>query len=209
MKLAIFSESPADELSVRILVEGILGQPIELVEISVQRPPGSSGIASLRDVVSHLYYHTDADALVVVIDSDDTPVHEPSHDSPGGEDSLCRVCAIRATITTSIRRIRPKPGRTLRYAVGSPVPAIEAWCLSGTKVHVTEAAWLRFQQTNQRPGFDRRSLKRDLYGTERPDRELETRMMSEAMRRVVSDLPGLEQRFPNGFGALLRAVRDW
>ena len=80
------------------MIEAILGQPIELIETKVQRPPGSTGVKVLPGVVNHLYYQTDADALVVVIDSDDTPVHHTDHEGEGNENPLCRICAINAAI---------------------------------------------------------------------------------------------------------------
>src|SRR5437764_2311851 len=129
MKVAIFSESPADESAVRILTDAILGVQTRDVVLGGLRTRGYSGvIGTLPAVVKQLYYHTDAEGLVVVADSDDSPVHELAHDAPGGADPACRLCELRRIIAVAEPRLRPVPGRAaLKTAVGLAGSAIEAW----------------------------------------------------------------------------------
>ena len=80
MKLAILSESPADEAAVRVLVEGVLKEPIVRVEPQL-RARGWPNVAQLLPaVIRHLHFNTDADALVVTVDSDDSIVNTAEHD---------------------------------------------------------------------------------------------------------------------------------
>ncbi len=69
-------------------------------------------------------------------------------------------------------------------------------------------SWLRGLQTRSCP-YTRHSLKRDVYGTDRPSLELETRRALEAAQLLAQNLPLLERLFPNGFGSLAQAVRGW
>ncbi|MFQ5796704.1 MAG: hypothetical protein ACE5JP_16875, partial [Candidatus Bipolaricaulia bacterium] len=81
MKVAVLSESPADEAAVRILVEGILGRQTQPID-----PPRSLRIRGwtsilnktneLSAVLRSLYFYTNAEALVLVVDSNHSPVHQ-------------------------------------------------------------------------------------------------------------------------------------
>jgi hypothetical protein len=66
MKVAILSESPADEAAIRILVDGLLATETEPVPVPT---PGTRGyravLNSVRPALNHLHYLTDADALVL------------------------------------------------------------------------------------------------------------------------------------------------
>ena len=71
MKVAILSESPADEAAIRILIDGIIGGPTQPADMPPIRTRGVSGVFTiLPTVLKHLHYRTDADALVIVVDSD-------------------------------------------------------------------------------------------------------------------------------------------
>ncbi len=78
MKITIFSESPTDEAALKILIEAILEKEIE--EIPRPNTLKSRGFASVENelpvVIKSVYYKTDVEGLVVVYDSDDTPVHQ-------------------------------------------------------------------------------------------------------------------------------------
>ena len=90
MKLAIVSESPADEIAIRVLVESVLGQQVRLVTPTL-RARGWPNVAQvLPAIVRHLHFNTDADGVVVVVDSDDTIVHNAAHDAPGYFHPRCR-----------------------------------------------------------------------------------------------------------------------
>ena len=104
MKVAVLSESPADEAAIRILIDGIIGGPTQPADMPPIRTRGVSGVFTiLPTVLKHLHYRTDADALVIVVDSDRTPVHKPEHEQEGGADERCRLCAkyVRSLILSS------------------------------------------------------------------------------------------------------------
>lgn len=210
MKVAVLSESPADEAAIRILVDGILGRPTQSADTSRFRRGGvTRAFGILRAVIRHLHYRTDADALVVVVDSDRTPVHRSEHELEGGADENCRLCKIRQIVGSVLGQLRPVQGHPqIKVAVGIAVPAVEAWYRCGRDPHVTEAVWIAGLSSGRFP-YTTSRLKEDVYGTSRPSLELETRCATEEARRLVQDLPLLEQCFPTGFGALAREVRNW
>ena len=210
MKVAVLSESPADEAAIRILIDGIIGRPTQPADMPPIRTRGVSGVFTiLPTALKHLHYRTDAGALVLVVDSDRTPVHKPEHEQGGGADENCRFCQIRQTVDTALAELRPVPGRSqIKVALGIAVPAVEAWYRCGRDPHVTEAAWIASLPSGPFP-YTTRSLKEDVYGTSRPSLELETRRAAEEARRLAQNLPLLEQCFPTGFGALADEVRSW
>jgi hypothetical protein len=161
----------------------------------------------LPAVLKHLQYQTDGEALVVVADSDKSPVHEPAHDQPHKADLKCRLCCLRqAAASAQLRRI---PGRApIKLAFGLAVPEIEAWYLCGRDPHVSEANWILGLRSRQFP-YDKNGLKKAVYGTERPTISLETQCALDAARRLVQDLAELETWFPAGFGALADDIRNW
>src|SRR3954469_25844593 len=95
MKVAILSESSADEAAIPIFAEGLLAKPTEHVEFSGLR---SRGWPSVRNVFGAVYkdlwYRTDAEGLIVVVVSDESPVHHPSRSGPTGP-RPCRYCELR------------------------------------------------------------------------------------------------------------------
>ncbi len=211
MKVALLSESKADEAAIRILVEAILGQAIE--------PPGNlplraRGYFSVRDslptIIKHLHYRTDAEALVVVVDSNGSPVHDARHDEPDGRDPACRLCLLRSIIDDVRRQLRPVSNRAeLKVAIGLATPSVEAWYRWGLDPHATEVAWARdLEGGAQAPRVIRR-LKRDVYGTDRPSLSVETKRAAEQAQRLTESLEAFEAASPNGFGPLARAVRAW
>ena len=128
---------------------------------------------------------------------------------PGAGDPNCRLCGLLNAANQTLTRLRPVPGRSpLRIAAGMAVPTIEAWFRCGRDAQVTEAAWRLFMQS-RKYSYDRNSLKRSVYGTERPPIHLETQRMTEEALRLASILPELEKWFPGGFGAMVRAIRGW
>ena len=210
MKVAVLSESPADEAAIRILIEGIVGRQTQAVDMPPIGTRGVSGVFTiLPTVLKHLHYRTNADALVIVVDSDRTPLHGPEHEQAGGADERCRLCKMRQTIDPVLDQLRPVQGRPqIKIAVGIAVPAIEAWYRCGLDPHVTEAAWIASLPSGPFP-YTTRSLKEDVYETSRPSLELETRRATKEAQRLTQDLQPLEQCFPTGFGALTREVRSW
>jgi len=211
MKVAIFSESSADEAAIRVLVDGLL----EEKTVAPSMPPiRSRGLgAVLRDapmVFKHLQYGTDAEALVIVRDSDRTPVHVESHNQPGAHHPKCRLCEMRGIVEQVTSQFRRQGYAPIKTALGLAVPQIEAWYLVGRDPHVSEAAWISGQKHGKFP-YAREHLKRKVYGTDWPSLELETRRAKQEAERIVREgtLPQLEQLFPGGFGALANDVRNW
>lgn len=210
MKVAIFSESSADEAALRVLVDAMRGQPTEPVGLIGLRTRGwPSVLGTLPAVIKQLHYHTDAEALAVVVDSDDSPVHQPSHDPTDAAQRGCRFCQLSSVVTLEQSRLTTVAGRSmLKFAVGLAVPAFEAWLLAGLHVHVTETAWTRSLQSKQRP-YTRRELKQLAYGAEPVPLAVETARMVEHAQRLASDMTPLETHFPIGFGAFAHSVREW
>ena len=213
MKLAILSESPADEAAIRVFVEGLLGERIEAP--SSMPPVRSRGreavMGILPAVLKHLHYQTDADALVVVVDSDRSAIHQETHAQPGAADQTCWLCRIKVIVNRVQRELAPRdPYSPVKTALGLAVPQIEAWYLVGRDPHVNEAAWGRGLGSGDFP-YTGNKLKQKVYGTDRPSLSLETERAREAAERIVREggLPRLEKLFPGGFGTLANDVRSW
>lgn len=210
MRVAVLSESSADEAAIRLIINSILGIETQTVSLPPLRTRGwPSVIRVFPSVLSHLYYQTDADALAVVVDSDDSPLHQRTHDGIGSEDMLCRLCQIRKAAAAKLSELRPVLDREkVKTAIGLAAPAIEAWYLCGVDPQVNEATWARRLQ-GESLTYTRKSLKRIVYGTERPSIEIETKFAIDASHRLSKDISLLERLFPDGFGALARDVRNW
>ena len=209
MKLAILSESPADEAALRVLVEYVLGGPFTTVQASLRARGWPSVEQVLPSILRYLHFNTDADGLVVVVDSDDSPVHTVEHEAPGYYHPFCRICRLRAVFRRVFKNLSRAHGRErVLRAVGLAVPAIEAWYLCGRDTSVTEAAWVNGQAA-ARPPYTRRELKWRVYGTERPSLPLEIRRAVQEVTRQQGDLRRLENDFPQGFGSLARDLRSW
>jgi hypothetical protein len=210
MKVAIFSESPADEAAIRVLVDAILGTPSEPAQLPSLRTRGwPSVLNTLPVVLKALHYGSDAEALVVVVDSDDSEVHTPAHATGAAARRDCRFCQLADRIETEQARLRTVPGRRLlKTAVGLAVPAIEAWLVAGTDPHVTEMAWTRGLRSQQRP-YSRRDLKIKAFGAEPVPLRIQTDEMVALARQWSGDLSRLERNFPHGFGVLAQSIRAW
>jgi hypothetical protein len=211
MKVAIFSESSADEAAIRVLLDGLLGEET----VAPQMPPiRSRGVEAVRQnapmVLRHLRYRTDAEALVIVQDSDRTPPHVEAHDQPGGSDPNCRLCEMWSILEPVTTQFRKQGLFSIKVALGLAVPQIEAWYLLGHDPHVSEASWINARKQGRSP-FSREELKRKVYGTDRPSLELEITRAKEEAERIVREgrLADLEQSFPGGFGVQAGDVRSW
>jgi hypothetical protein len=208
MKLALLSESPADEAALRVLVAAVLGRSPALVAPGF-RARGWPHVAQVMPaVLRHLHFNTDADALVVVVDSDDTVVHTERHEAPGYFHPQCRLCQLRAVHRQTTRKLPPAHGRErVVRAIGVAVPAIEGWYLCGREDSVTEAAWINGQQQGRLP-YTRAELKQRVYGTDRPSLPHEIACALREVERLRPDLRRLEYDFPGFFrlAADLRAA---
>lgn len=208
-KLGILSESPADEAALRILLEALLGEAVAVVQPPLRARGWPNVVQVLPAVLRHLQFQTDADGLVVVVDSDDTSLHDGDHADPDRFHPLCRLCLLELAIRRTRKHWRLPPGRApMHTAAGLAVPAIEAWYLCGRDGEVGEERWREAQRRNELL-YTRRDLKWRVYGTPRPPLPLEIRRAMDEARRLARDLAELERNFPTGFGNLAAAVRRW
>lgn len=209
MKIALLSESPGDEAALRVLVEYVLRRPFTLVPPALRARGWPSVEQVLPPILRHLHFNTDADGLVVVVDSDDSVVHTEEHEAPGYHHAGCRICRLRAVFRRATKNLPPAHGRKrVLRAVGLAVPAIEAWLLCGRDTSITEAAWVTGQESGRLP-YTRRELKWKVYGTERPTLPHEIKRAVQEVTRHAGDVRRLENDFPQGFGSLARDLRSW
>jgi len=209
MRLAVLSESSADEAAIRIIIDAIRGEATESVPSLDLRSRGWPSVERILPVVlKHLHYNTDAEGLAVVVDSDDSTIHQPDHEQ--SEIFLeCRLCRLRNIVASVQAGLTPVVNRSpLKCGIGLAVPAIEAWYRCGVDPQINEAAWVRHLQS-QSITYTRRSLKLAVYGTERPNIETATRFAIDSANRLSDNLQLLTRLFPNGFGALARDITDW
>jgi hypothetical protein len=209
MKIGFYGESPADQAALAVFAEGILRQRPEPIHMDLAAQGVTDVLRGLDGVFRGVYYRTDAEGLVVVVDCDDTELHEPAHDAPGGGPERCRFCEVGRIIAKARKTLKARPGRpALKVAVGLAVPAIEAWYLVGRDHRVGEPAW-RVGLTDRRPPFTRAQLKKLVYGKEHPSLELGTECAVREARRIISDVAAIENLFPAGFGLMAQEIRSW
>jgi hypothetical protein len=212
MKVAYYAESPADEAALAIITEGILRQQTETVSHVGYRSRGWNSVVSVLPVVlRQLHYHSDAQGLVLVLDSNGSQPHLPEHELPQARDPKCRLCKLRGIVDDVVAKLRPRTYLPpLKIAIGLAVPTIEAWLLCGEDSHVTEAAWINgLKESRSRMPYTKGDLKRRLYGTTHPSLAIETEKMKAAATRLCGNLAAIESLFPDGFGALLKSLRSW
>lgn len=209
MNIALLSESPADEAALRVLVGYVLGGRFNRVAPTLRARGWPSVELVLPAILRHLHFNTNADGLVVVVDSDDSPVHTTEHEAPGYHHPYCRICRLRTVFRRVTKNLPPAQGRDrVLRAVGLCVPALEAWLLCGRDTSITEAAWTNGQAAG-RPPYTRRELKWRVYGTERPSLPHEIRRAVQEVSRHQGDVRRMENDFPQGFGSLARDLRSW
>src|SRR5262249_3856046 len=151
--------------AIRILIGAVLGSPAAPVDRAGLRTRSWPGVLDIiRPVYLDLHYQTDADGLVIVADSDSSPVHQPEHDEPGKRDHNCRLCKIRDIIEEAKRRSRPVPQRrAFHCSAGLTVPEISAWYQWGRDPHVNEASWINGLRLKKLP-YTKQQLKLAAFG---------------------------------------------
>ena len=209
MKIGFYCESPADQAAMRVFVEGLLGQPIEPINVDLEAHSVPGFFSALGGVYRGVHYNSDAEGLVIVVDSDDTELHRAEHDSPGPREDRCRLCQVHKILEDAQRNLRPRTDRPgLKVAIGLTVPSIEAWYLVGKNHEVGEAAWRAALPTGKLP-FTRPKLKELVYGTDRPSLELSTECGTREARRIITNMSAIEMAFPDGFGLMAQEIRSW
>jgi hypothetical protein len=209
MKIVCFGESPADQAAMAVFTEGILGESPDVLDMGLAGHGVTGVLNTLPGVFRGVYYNSDAEGLIVVVDCDDTNLHHPDHDKTedGGVD--CRLCQLRKIIAQARKHLKARPGRPgLKVAIGLAVPAIEAWYLVGKNHQVGEAAWISGLAAG-RPPFTRQQLKKEVYGTDRPSLEQETECAMREARRIIGNIKAIERAFPIGFGLVASEIRSW
>lgn len=209
MKIGFYGESPADQAAVAVFTQGILGAPPEPINIDLEANSVPGFFSALDGVFRGVHYNSDAEGFVVVVDCDDTELHQANHDAPGGSPEDCRLCQASKIIARARQHLKARQGRPpLKVAIGLAVPAIEAWYLVGRNHQVGEAAWITGLAAG-RPPFTRAELKKLVYGTDRPSIEHETECAFREAQRIIRDLKAIEAASPAGFGLMARAIRSW
>src|SRR2546423_9484202 len=120
MRLAVLSESSADEAAIRIIVRGILDREIQDISVeSSLRAGGWPGIRSLLPVIiPRLHYNSDAEALALIVDSDTSTIHQPSHNDLTQVGS-CRSCDLHHVARRLLLKLNPLPHKEmLKIAIG-------------------------------------------------------------------------------------------
>lgn len=206
LRLALLGESLVDESALAVLVEAILGRPFERVQPNLRARGWPSVLQILPSLARHLHFNTDADGLVVLVDSDDTEPHPPEHEAPGYFHPRCRLCQLRAAFRRATKNLPPARGRERIFrAIGLAVPAAEAWYLCGRDERVGEVRWSEAYKQGFAP-YTRRELKLSVYGTERPNLPQAIAAATAAARRHAKDLRRLENDF-HGFRMLADDLR--
>ncbi len=211
MKVAIVSESPADEAALLLFVRAILGTAVEFEPVTIRHTGWTHLVQVLPKIITAVHYNTSADALVVVLDADDSLVHESQHDPTDAANATCRICRIIEAIDRAKCLLRKRPsGRELLFAFGLAVPAMEAWLLCGIDHAVSEASWRNGRRQGIYP-YTTLDLKQRLYGSRQPSLDHEMEVMVGAAERIVTEsrLQLLEGLFPAGFGLFASQLRDW
>jgi hypothetical protein len=208
MKVGILSESDADEAGIRILAQAVLGLPIDvLLPVRIRSRGWAAVFKNLPAFYQALHWRPDAEGLIVVVDSDDTTIHEAAHEDTGFNAPGCRCCEMQRAIESLQRIVPPRKIAPLKIAIGLAVPAIESWYLCGVDVHSTEARFAR-----ELPGslYElRRTMKRKVYGSVSAPKAVTTERTVQHCMRLAADLSPLERHFPSGFGVLARSLRAW
>lgn len=209
MKVAILSESEADEAAYRILVDAVLGTATEPVRPANLRSRGwPSVIQVLPSVVKYLHFRTGAEGLVVVADSNHSPVHASDHEVAAAAQAGCRLCQLQQAAGKALASCRALPERPkLRLAFGLAIPAVEAWLLCGVDSSVSEAAWINGMRERRDP-YTKLGLKQRV-GTDRASLGQARERMTNHARQLAREVALLERAFPIGFGSLAKSLRSW
>ncbi len=211
MKIAILAESETDAIVVRILLEALLQKPIEHDSKWLRHRGWNAVFDVLPAAIRAAYYRQEADAVVAVLDADNSSPHEKVHSESPTRPEKCRTCRLLDTIEATFSQLKPVEGRAPPLtAIAVAPPSIEAWLLCGRESDCTEAGW---NEKKKRPGLNVRGeirrLKRILYGDADAPRAKREQISRESCERLIADLSLLEKSFPNSFGFFAEQVRAW
>lgn len=216
MKVAYFSESPADEAALHILVQALAPVPVEATPFYFRR--GAYGwysvLENLPELLKSIHlFQQDLGALVVVLDSDETPLHQHSHLPSQYKKTRCRLCQLVYLIHQEKKRLFQKEeiGFHFHIGVGIAIPSSEAWYLFGTPDQLTEIEWEKILNTcsMEEAHTQKLLLKSKVYGTLHPSLENETTFAIQEAKRITQDLPNFIRHFSTGFGPLAQNIQQW
>src|SRR5947209_19557544 len=111
MKIGYYCESPADAAALAVFTEGILGAPPEPINMDLEAHSVPGFFSALDGVFRGVHFNSDAEGLIVVVDCDNTELHDPAHDTPQGAAEDCRLCKVRKITTKARKQLRPRLGR--------------------------------------------------------------------------------------------------
>ena len=209
MKIGILSESKVDEAAYKILVESVLGHPVDLFKDYQKRGGWSQAKKLIRPVIIDLHY-SGADGFVFVADSDSTLPHTSDHDANADGDAYCRLCVVKTLADSALTALPARAGQPpLKIAVGMATPAIEAWLLSGIDRHCTETRFRDDHSNGRLTRQTRLDLKKQKYGSLQAGRDIRMQCTLENANRIAGDLEGLERRFQFRFGHLRNDLAQW
>ena len=209
MKIGILSESKVDEAAYKILVESILGHPVDLFKDYQKRGGWSQAKKLVRPIILDLHY-SGADGFIFVGDSDSTPPHTSDHEAQADGDPDCRLCQIKKLVENTLGTLPARAGQPpLKVAVGMATPAIEAWLLSGDDAHCTETRFRDDQSNRRLTRQTNLDLKKQKYGSLHASSDIRMRRTLKNAHRIARDIEKLEQRFQFGFGHLRKSLAQW
>jgi hypothetical protein len=198
MKVAILAESQFDESAYRILLDAIIQNSTQKHYPPLETRGWHQVIEVLPAAIKHLHYRTDVEGLVVVIDSNHTPLDDTS-----GRSRLLKIEKIISETTSKLKPLSSK--NTLRVAYGVACPCIEAWLLCPERTDISEHAWEAGISSGREP-YAKSQLKQELHGS---SRNIDPIRLIAAARTASEQLSLLNTRFPKGFGTLHNTLRNW
>lgn len=204
MKVAVLTESSADDAAVRVLVRAALGDETEFHDPPLAARGYEAVVANLPSIYKWLHFQRHAEALVVVVDSDQSPLDD--------SDPKSRKRLLTERLTQLESEVSPKEGfPPIQTAVGIAVPSIESWLLFGKDPQCTEAAWKVSLQARKSSFNEIQRLKKLLYRTVRPPLAMVKEQMTQAAADLIHDgkLNAMEKSFPWGFQSLMTSLRGW
>lgn len=211
LRVAVLAESEADGAVVYEIVAHVRQVAVQPVAVPSIRTRGWPAVRrQLPAVVRTVYYQSDADALVVLADTDATTPHDPATHTPGAPHPDCRWCMLGTELARAMSLLAPRPGRRpLGTALGAPVPALEGWLLAGRAAHASEAAWRpRGVLAASASESYKRRLKEEAYGPG-PPFQATPRTAATLIRQVLATPGALRTAYPGGYGPLEDAIRSW
>ncbi len=218
MRIAILSESPADEAAIAVLVRRVVRTPVEVVQPGRFRAGGWPHVLDLVPLlIRSLALNDEADALVVVADANSSTPHTGGH-APG-EATGCRYCRLAAAVRRTLDEVGPEAHRLPRVGIGVAVPCFEAWLRIGLGDARDERGWVEQMELARAQDSPRRRIKemqlvleQAVYGTTRPSLPVEAEVMAAEMSRILGRdgfREDLVACFPEGLGPLIRELESW